>query len=144
MTPACTARVCVEPSGVTTDAPNFGIQRLPPCMDKSCHKLGGKLKSAPKINVSFPISRGKTHVVNQMGIDAAAKTNSVFEASCEQQNLPLHDPSDPLRQSWAGAENSSFVCTYRQGLRNQRVRNNASALVPLFARADCCTARAST
>ena len=91
------------------------------------------MKSAPKMNVSFTSSREKTHVVHQIGMILAAKSHRMCKISCEQQNLPLHDPSHPLRQSWAGAQNSSFVCTYRQGLRNQRVRNNASALVPLFA-----------
>ena len=95
------------------------------------HELGGKLKSAPKISVSFPPLVRK-HVVHQIGIDVAAETYRVLKARCEQQHLPAHDTNDPHRRPWGGAENSRGrelqlrQYTQTRVQKNQRERTNAS------------------
>ena len=58
------------------------------------------------------VSREKTHVLHQIGVDIAAETDGVLEISCKQQNLPTHDTYDPPCQSWVRAENTSFICTF--------------------------------
>ena len=63
------------------------------------------------------VSREKTHVLHQIGVDIAAETDGVLEISCKQQNLPTHDTYDPPCQSWVGTENTSFICTFGQKLR---------------------------
>ena len=84
---------------MNTDAPSCLIQMPPPCGVRSCHRLGGKLKSAPRMNENPPSSREKTHVLHQIGIGVTAETDRVLEIRCEQQNLPAHDAYDPPCQS---------------------------------------------
>ena len=110
---------------MTTDAPSCLVQMPPPCRDRSCHN-----------ERKLSVSRGKTHVLHQIGVDIAAEADGMLEISCEQQNLPALDPYDPPYQSWVGAENTSFICTYGQGLGKPTcARTSAStpALVPLLA-----------
>ena len=96
------------------------------------------------------VSREKTHVLHQIGVDIAAETYRVLEIRCEQQNLPAHDPNDPPRQSWVGAENSSSICTCRQGFRKPTCANKCEfprtctivcsadfAVLPVPAHEDC-------
>ena len=63
------------------------------------------------------ISREKTHVLHQIGVDIAAETNGKHEISCEQQNLLAHDTYDTPCQSWVGAKKTSFI-GMDQGLEN--------------------------
>ena len=80
-------------------------------------QTGWEIEVTSKDKWDFPISREKTHVMHQIDFDIAAETYRVLEVRCELQNLPAHDTNDPHRQPWVGAENSSFVCTKRQGFR---------------------------
>ena len=96
---------------MTADAPNFRNQRLPP-LPQAWREIEIRSQNEWKLSVS----REKTHVLHQIGVDVSAETNGVLEISCKQQNLPALDTYDPPCQSWDGAENTSLICTYRQRL----------------------------
>ena len=82
-------------------------------------QTGWEIEVSSKDKWDFPISRENTHVMHQIDFDMAAETYRVLEVRCEVQDLHAHDTNDPHTQPWVGAENSSFVCTYRQGFRKQ-------------------------
>ena len=82
------------------------------------------------------VSREKTHVLHQIGVDIAAKTDGVLEISCTQQkiSLPMTRMTLPTNCRLEKRTLASSV-QIDKGLENQRVRTNARtpALVPLFA-----------
>ena len=78
-----------------------------PCLYCTCvwNPLAGReVEIRSQDEWRFSVSREKTHVMHQIGVDIAV--NSM------QQNLTAYDTNDPPRQSWVGAENSSFICTF--------------------------------
>ena len=95
-------------------------------VDRSCHKLGGKICSQNEKKLS--ISREKTHVLHQIGVDIAAETNGMLEISCGQQNLPANDTYMTLPANRGlGQRTPASSIHMDKGLENQRVRTTASA-----------------
>ena len=120
---------------MSSDAPNFRNQRLPPCMDNSCHKLGGKLKYAPKMNGSFPsLVRKRTSCIKLALMSLRKPTECPKEAVNNKISLPMTRMTFPANRRVGQRTPASSVHTDK-GLENQRVRTSAStpALVPFLA-----------
>ena len=81
------------------------------------------------------VSREKTHVLHQIGVDNAAETERALEVSCKQQNLPNRDTCDFPANRGLGQRTPVSSVFMDMGLETERVRTSASipALVPLFA-----------
>ena len=127
--------MCAVPSGMTTDAPNFRDQKLPPCMDKSCHKLGGKLESAPKVNGSFPsLVRKRTSCIKLALMSLRKPAECSKKAVNNKISLPMARVTLPASRG-LGQRIPASSAQKDRSLENQRVRTiaTAPALVPLFA-----------
>ena len=126
--------VCEEPSGMTTDAPSCLVQMPPPCRDRSCQRLGGKLKSAPKMNGNLTSPVRKHTSCIKLALMSLRKPNECSEyAVSDKVSLPMTRMTLPASRRFGQRIPASSLQIDR-GLENQRFRTSVStpALVPLF------------
>ena len=127
--------VCEEPSGMTTNASNYFSQMPPPCRDRSCHKLGGKLKSAPRMKGSLPsLVRKHTSCIKLALVSLRKPTECWKYAVSNKISLPMTRMTLPASRE-LGQRIPASSLQIDRSLENQRFRTKAStpAVVPLFA-----------
>ena len=126
--------VCEEPSGMTTDAPSCLVQMPLPCRVRSCHRLGGKLKSAPRMNGNLPsLVRKHTSCIKLALVSLWKPTECSKYAVSNKISLPITRKTLPASREFGQRIPASSLQIDRS-LENQRFRTNVStpALVPLL------------